>query len=59
MTSIPKSGGALDFADLLLVPVRLLEDHPEIRRQLQTPGATSWSTMARNWISSSGARRTF
>jgi len=27
---------ALDFADLLLVPVRLLENHPDIRRQLQT-----------------------
>ena len=27
---------ALDFADLLLVPVHLLENHPEIRRQLQT-----------------------
>jgi DNA helicase-2/ATP-dependent DNA helicase PcrA len=26
---------ALDFADLLLVPVRLLEHHPEIRHQLQ------------------------
>ncbi len=27
---------ALDFADLLLVPVRLLENHPEVRRQLQS-----------------------
>jgi len=27
---------AFDFADLLLVPVRLLENHPDIRRKLQS-----------------------
>jgi DNA helicase-2/ATP-dependent DNA helicase PcrA len=27
---------ALDFADLLLVPARLLESHPDVRRQLQS-----------------------
>ena len=30
-----ESRDALDFADLLIVPVRLLENHPDIRRQLQ------------------------
>ena len=34
--AVLESRDALDFADLLIVPVRLLENHPDIRRQLQT-----------------------
>ena len=33
--AVLESRDALDFADLLIVPVRLLENHPDIRRQLQ------------------------
>ncbi|MGH7338859.1 MAG: ATP-dependent helicase [Candidatus Rokuibacteriota bacterium] len=34
--AVLESRDALDFADLLLVPVRLLETHPDIRHQLQS-----------------------
>lgn len=34
--AVLESRDALDFADLLLFPVRLLGSHPDIRRQLQT-----------------------
>src|SRR5205823_3102367 len=34
--AVLESRDALDFADLLLVPVRLLENHAEIRHELQS-----------------------